>query len=80
MYTAALPCGLGSSEQTKEGGIYMKNRLNAGMRPALRRFLTLGLALLTLLGCMGTAFAEEAPKTPPRSRIPIRLTGSPITT
>ena len=42
----------------------MKEKSNAGSRLAIRRLTALGLALLTLMSCMGTAFAEETPQTP----------------
>lgn len=43
----------------EEGGKTMVKRGNAG----IKRFLALLLALVTLMSCAGTAFAEETPKT-----------------
>ena len=42
----------------------MKKKGNAGSRLWAKRLTALALALLTLMSCMGTAFAEEEPKTP----------------
>ena len=42
----------------------MKKKGNAGSRLWAKQLTALALALLTLMSCMGTAFAEEEPKTP----------------
>ena len=42
----------------------MKKKGNAGSRFWAKRLTALALALLTLMSCMGTAFAEETPQTP----------------
>ena len=42
----------------------MKTIRNAGSCCVIKQLIALGLALVTLLGCMGTAFAEETAKTP----------------
>ncbi len=39
----------------------MKKKGNAGSRLVVRQLITFALALVTVLGCMGTAFAEETP-------------------